>query len=63
MYKSFEKASNMEDDFKFWRIEGICAEFYQRKSESISLYRNFDESPLYYTGENLASAIYYWLEL
>ena len=49
--------------FKFYQTTAECAANYGGKPNSVALFRNFDKSPVHYTGEPDSDPITDWMDI
>lgn len=55
-------AAKSSETYVFFHASGECAATHGAKSNSLSVFRTFDESPVHYSGDHNTGAINSWLE-
>lgn len=63
LFDSFINVAKSNEKFAFFQAAGDCAAANGAKSNSVMVTRNFDESPIYYSGESNTGDIQNWLDL
>lgn len=62
LFDAFQSVAKQNEKFAFFQASGECAVEHGTKPHSISIFRNFDKSPLHYSGEHNSAAILSWTE-
>lgn len=62
LFDAFQSVAKQNEKFAFFQTSGECAVEHGTKPHSISIFRNFDKSPLHYSGEHNSAAILSWTE-
>ena len=62
LFNAFMTAAKTHDNYLFFHAHGDCADAHGAKSHGLTIFRNFDKSPIHYNGELATAEINSWID-
>jgi len=62
LFAVFKDIANSDETYQFFNAPGDCAATHGAKHTGVSIFRNFDNSPIHFDGEHTFAALNQWME-